>query len=101
MFESYDARLRIDAILLSLRGESLLVYFSAPEIPGDRKQMRIPENRVKIRTQIRLYPRGSGLTPKLALGSADDGFGLLKRFALTAEVFGKNDRFGEFAHRTA
>jgi len=68
MFERYDARLSIDPILLSLRGESFLVYVSAPEISRDRKQMRIPENWVKIRTQIRLYRRASGLMPEACNG---------------------------------
>src|SRR5690349_1703711 len=68
MFERYDARLSIDPILLSIRGESFLVYVSAPEISGNRKQVWIPKKWVKIGTQIRLYRRASGLKPRPANG---------------------------------
>ena len=70
MFERHDARLSVDPILLSLRGESLLVYFSRPEISRDREQMRISENWVKTKAQIRLYRRSAelcGTSPAWAL----------------------------------
>src|SRR5205823_8479344 len=97
MFERYDARLSIYVILLPAGRESLLVYFSGPEISRNRKQMRIPENGLKIRAQIRLYRRTPGYSDTLRFLWAS----LLKRFALAAEIFGKNDRLRQFPHGPA
>jgi hypothetical protein len=57
MLEYNNARLSINSIFLSGRWKSLLVYFSTPEISRNRKQMRVPDNRLKVRAQIRLYRR--------------------------------------------
>ena len=59
MLKCDNAGLSVDLILDSRRGISLLVYFSRPEIARNREEMRIPEKRLKLAAQIRLYRRSA------------------------------------------
>ncbi len=86
MLEGNDRRPIIDPILLTPGWESLRVDSSRPEIACEGKQVRIPENGLEIRGQIRLYRPST--------------VGLLRRFTLSAKILGEDDSLRQFAHGT-